>query len=113
MTLRNAVSERQAGRAVRANRARQRLAEIRLGEIVSVADITPTYEAIDRAGDLAMESWFAQAYQSATDEDMRALIAQGFVIWQRTERAEEQHVRSGVGDSVDLLKANNRTWLGE
>lgn len=113
MTLRATISERQARRAVRANRARQRLAEIRLSEIVSVADIDTQYDRIDREGDLAMESWFASAYQSAPTEDMRELIARGFVIWQRSERAEEQHVHAGVGAAVQLLKDNNATWLGE
>lgn len=100
-------------RASAANRQRQRLAEIRVGEIVKVAGIADEYEAIDRAGDQAMESWFALAYQTATDEEMRKLIARGYVIWQRTEQAEERHVRGDIDQSVEHLKANNPTWLGE
>ena len=113
MTLSEAIAQRQGSRASRINRARQRLAEIRLSEIVKVAGIADEYEAIDRAGDLAMETWFALAYQQATDDAMRSLIARGFVIWQRTEQAEERHVRGDVDASVDLLRENNPVWLGE
>lgn len=104
---------RTTARASRVNRERQARAELRLSEIIKVAGIADEYEQIDRAGDLAMETWFARAYQAADSEPMRTLIAQGFVVWQRTEQAEEQHVRGDVDDSVEVLKANNPTWLGE
>ena len=107
------VLERTQQRATRVNRARQRLAEIRLSEIVKVAGIADEYESIDRAGDLQMESWFALAYQAAPDDASRTMIARGFVLWQRTEQAEEVHVRGDVDASVEHLKGNNVVWLGE
>lgn len=113
MALASTIADRQAKRSTTSNRRRQHLAEVRLSEIVKVAGIADEYQQIDRAGDLQMESWFALAYQSMPTDELRGLIARGFVTWQRTEQAEETHVRGDVDASVDLLKGNNNVWLGE
>lgn len=113
MTLSEAIRQRQALRAVRENRDRNEAAGKRVDEIVAVTEVESDYTKADRSGDLEMESWFSTAYQSMPTDDLRDLIARGFVIWQRTERREEGTVAESVSDAADLLRANNPFWLGD
>ena len=97
--------------AGRLSRQRQRRAELRLDEIVSVAGIADQYAAADRAGDLDVEAHFGRLWRAAETEEMRTLIVQAFAAWTKDEQIEELAVRDAVGDSVALLKTNNDTWL--
>lgn len=112
MALATRITQYRRGEATRATRARVHRTEVRADEIAIVAEVETDYQRADRAGDLQMETWFSSAYQSAPDEEWRSRIVQGFMCWQRTERAEEGVVTQSVGDAVDLLKGNNDFWLG-
>ena len=111
MALSNALIQARRQTATAENRARQHRAELRLEEIVKVSGIADSYMDIDREGDLNIETQFARLYQSATDDLMRSLIVQTFVAWQRDEAAEEAIVRGEVGESVQMLKTHNPTFI--
>lgn len=104
-------ARRQARRPTRENRERQNRAELRLEEIIKTSGIADDYAAIDRRGDLDIETHFARLYQQAPDEKFRVLVTRAFVAWQRDEKAEEETVYGSVGSAVQFLKDNNDVWL--
>jgi hypothetical protein len=93
------------------NRKRQIRAELRLEEIIKVAGIVDTYEAVDRHGDLAVETAFARCYQLVDSDEEKAAIADAFVVWQRSERAEDLAVRGETDEAVSLLKRHNPVFV--
>jgi hypothetical protein len=111
MTLLERTTTFRRGEATRATRNRVLRVEKRADEIAVVAEVETDYQRADRAGDLQMESWFSKGYQSAPSEEWRAYLLEGFLLWGRTERAEEGVVCESVGDAVELLKGNNGLWL--
>lgn len=111
MALSRSIDEARRNRATRENRESQHRAELRLSEIVKTAGIADDYMAIDRQGDLDMESHFARLYQASPTEEMRVLVTRAFVAWQKDERAEEEAVYQTVGGTVQFLKDNNNVWL--
>lgn len=113
MTLQDAVRERQARRAVKANRTKNEAAGRRVDEIATVAEVETDYRRVDRVGDLQMESWFQRHYAAQKDEAGRSDVTEGFLLWQRTERAEESEVSESVNGSLTLMRENNPFWLGE
>lgn len=113
MALASTITERQSRRARTNNRARQTRAEARLEEIVKVSGIADEYAAVDRRGDLEIETRFAELYQLVNSEAERGAVARAFAAWQRDEQAEEAIVRGSVDESVDLLKQHNPLFIGE
>ena len=112
MTLLDRTTTFRRGEATRATRNRVLRIEKRADEIATVAEVETDYQRADRAGDLQMESWFSRGYQSAPSEEWRAFMVEGFLLWGRTERAEEGVVSESVGDAVAFLKKGNDFWLG-
>ena len=106
------LSERIQLGATRANRHRKEAAGKRIDEIGAVTDIAPTYQAVDRAGDLAIESKFQELYCLVDTEEEKQAIAAAFAVWQRTERAEDLAVTGAVNEAADVLRGNNDFWLG-
>jgi hypothetical protein len=98
--------------ATRINRHRQRQAEVRMDEIVSVAAIATNYEAVDRAGDLEMEDHFRRLFQLVDSEDQKDAVARAYAVHMAAERREDLVVRGSVDASVDVLRDNNDFWLG-
>lgn len=111
MTPREAISERQARRSVRANRTIQARTERRADEIAVVHEIGTDYAKVDRMGDLEIEARFQQLYQLVDSPAEKQAVVDAFQVWQRTERHEDLAVGRGVGDAVDTLKRNNPFWL--
>ncbi len=113
MTLSEAIRDRQAQRATRENRARQTAAEVRVDEIGAVSDIGTDYTAVDRAGDLEIETHFQKLYALVDSEAERDAVAAAYAVWMRTERAEDLAVGGSVDAAIRLLRSNNPFWLGE
>lgn len=90
---------------------RQRRAETRLDEIVSVGAIGTDYQTEDRRGDLEVESRFLELYQLVDSKEEKDAVARAFAVWTRSEKAEERVVMASVGGSVNLLRENNNLWL--
>lgn len=111
MTLSEAISQRQGRRSRVSNRQKQRAAERRMDEIVSVAAIATDYESVDRAGDLAIEAKFQELYRLVDSPAEKEAVARAFAVHQKAERAEDVAVRGSVDESVDLLRTNNNLWL--
>ena len=111
MALTNAIREATRATANRENRERQHRAELRLSEIVKTSGIADDYAAIDRRGDLDIETHFARLYQQAPTDEYRTLVTRAFMAWQSDEKAEEATVYGSVGSTVQLLKDNNDVWL--
>lgn len=114
MTLTTRIEQARRGTrptATRANRDRQRRAELRLEEIVKTAGIPDAYERVGRSGDLAVETAFATAYQLVNTERERDAVLRAFMVWEDDERGERAAVRALTGDVVADLKLHNRAWI--
>jgi hypothetical protein len=99
--------------ATRATRRNQRRAEVRLDEIVAVTSIGTTYEAVDRAGDLEIETHFRRLYELVDSEDEKEAVARAFAVHMAAERREDFAVRGSVDEASATLKANNPFWLAD
>ena len=97
--------------SARANRRRQKSAEKRMDEIVSVAAIADDYGSVDRRGDLAIENHFQSLYHLVSSREEKEAVAAAYATWQKCERDEDEAVIRSVGGSVQLLKRNNDYWL--
>lgn len=113
MTLRATIQERRRRGMAVENVERTMRVERRADEIATVAEVETDYQRVDRAGDLQMESWFQRHYAAQTSNDGRTEVAEGFAIWQRTERAEDHVIGGSVDGALNTLRANNPFWLGE
>ena len=111
MALSIAIDKARRQTATRENRERQNRAELRLEEIVKTSGIADEYEAVDRRGDLDIETHFARLFQQAPDEKFRTLVTRAFMAWQADEKAEEEAVYGSVGATVQMLKNNNDVWI--
>lgn len=92
---------------------RQRKAEKRLDEIVSVGSIAEDYRTVDARGDEAIESHFRSLYHLVDSPVEKQAVAAAYVTWQKSEAAEDRAVHGSVGGSVNLLKRNNDFWLND
>lgn len=106
-----AIEQARRQTATRANRERQRRAELRLEEIVKVAGIADGYARGDRDGNLLIEQTFAKLYQAVDSPMEREAVVQAFMVWQADERHESSMVRALADDSVAFLKRNNPVWI--
>lgn len=113
MTLSEAISQRQASRTARIRRGQQTAAELRVDEIGSVTDIERDYHAVDRAGDLAIESKFSELYQLVDGEAEKAAVARAFQVWQQSEKQEDFAVTGAVDEAATVLRNNNDFWLAD
>lgn len=106
--LARTTARRRRGMAIE-NVIRSECAERRVDEIGAVTDIERDYHAVDRAGDLAIESKFSELYQLVDTEDEKRAVATAFSIWQRSERQEDVAVTGAVGDAARTSCARTTT----
>lgn len=102
---------RTTARAGRANRERQRRAELRLEELLKVEGIADEYERVDRKGDLRIESHFASLYALVDSVEEKEAVAAAFATWMKSEAEEEAVLRGSVTDASGYMKRNNPTWI--
>lgn len=88
-------------------------ADVRVNEIASGVEIGTTYEQIDRAGDVAMETKLQRLFDLMDDSEEKQAAAEVYATWLKSERNEEVHVRGAVSEHVTLLRDNNDFWLSD
>lgn len=81
MTLSDAIRERQARRAVKANRDRNEAAGRRADEIASVHEVGTDYAKVDRAGDVAIEGHFQQLYALVDSKPEKDAVLAAYLVW--------------------------------
>lgn len=111
MTLSEAISQRQAARAVKANRSKSQAAAVRVDEIAAVSEVGTDYTKVDRAGDVAIEGHFQNLYQLVDSKEEKDAVLRAYLVWVKAERNEDAAVSGAVTEAVETLKANNPFWL--